>query len=248
MHNLLFATLRRSRTRLAGIGVLLLTPTAVALVATGAIDLEGSTDQRRPSIGAGRPGFGDFGNGLYCEGTPPPVGLLGRLRAGSTPESLISAGYKAISAIDGTEDDLFVLAPATGGVVSEANAESALAQLRSLPAVKSVGFILAQSEDPELRSCDYRLSDKPAAVEIAQRATAWMVANAVLTQSQFDAGGTTFQLAEDPTKPEHLFFTVLLAAPGGGIPGSENAGSLTSYVATIDKATGAILSAGRAHW
>ena len=75
-----------------------------------------------------------------------------------------------------------------------------------------------------------------------------MVGNGVLTQQQIDAGGTTFQLAEDPTNPSHLFFTVLLATPGGGIPGSPDAASLTSYVATIDKASGAVLSGGRAHW
>jgi hypothetical protein len=75
-----------------------------------------------------------------------------------------------------------------------------------------------------------------------------MVTNSILTQEQIDAGGTTFQLAEDPTNPAHLFFTVLLAKPGGGIPGSPDAASLTSYVATIDKESGNVLSAGRAHW
>ena len=102
--------------------------------------------------------------------------------------------------------------------------------------------------DLSLRSCFYRLEDNPAAREIGNRATAWMVGHGVLTQEQIDAGGTTFQLAEDPTNPSHLFFTVLLATPGGGIPGSSDAGSLTSFVATIDRATGAILSAGHANW
>ena len=61
--------------------------------------------------------------------------------------------------------------------------------------------------------------------------------------------GTTFQLTEDPTNPSHLFFTVLLAKPTGGGPGSPPISDLlVPYTATVDRATGTVLSAGRAHW
>ncbi len=142
------------------------------------------------------------------------------------------------TAIDGFDGTLVVLGddPQTAAA-AEAN-----------PALAVTGWMRARSMDVSLRSCYYRLDDKPAAVEIANRATVWMVANGVLTQAQINAGGTTFGLTDDPTNPTHLFFSVILASPGGGPPGSETASSLTRYAAVIDRASGEVLGAGRAHW
>ena len=78
-----------------------------------------------------------------------------------------------------------------------------------------------------------------------------MVEQGLLTQEQIDEEGTTFQLAEDPTNPRHLFFTVVLARafneppPPPGPPASE---ALTPYTAVIEKDSGAVIAMGRAHW
>jgi hypothetical protein len=109
---------------------------------------------------------------------------------------LLAQGYVAKQAMDGFDDSLIVLRedPQT------------VAAAQANPALAITGWIRARSMDLSLKSCYYRLNDKPAAVEIANRATAWMVANGVLTQAQIDAGGTTFGLTDDPTNPARLFF------------------------------------------
>jgi len=176
---------------------------------------------------------------LCDETEPDPIAFLGRLAAGFTVTDLTTQGYSsATTAIDGFDGTLVVLGddPQTAAA-AEAN-----------PALAVTGWMRARSMDVSLRSCYYRLDDKPAAVEIANRATVWMVANGVLTQAQINAGGTTFGLTDDPTNPTHLFFSVILASPGGGPPGSETASSLTRYAAVIDRASGEVLGAGRAHW
>lgn len=169
---------------------------------------------------------------------PQPIAFVGRLAPAHVLNDLLARGYVAKQAMDGFDDSLIVLRedPQT---VSAAQAN---------PALAVTGWIRARSMDLSLRSCFYRLDDKPAAVEMANRATAWMVQNGVLTRAQIDAGGTTFGLADDPTNSANLFFSVILATPGGGRPGTEAAGSLTRYTAVIDRATGTILGAGKANW
>jgi hypothetical protein len=186
---------------------------------------------------------------------PGRIALLGRLAPGRTLANLSSAGYVAAQAIDGAEDDLVVIdrvahpgsAPFT--LPDLLNAPNLPANLQTDAAFVSVGWLSWPAKDLSLRSCDYTLSDKPAPSAIAKTAVDFMIEKGVLTQAQIDAGGTTFMLAEDPTNPAHLFFTVVLAKPTDGGPGSPpNSELLTPYAATIDKATGTVLSAGRAHW
>ena len=125
---------------------------------------------------------------------------------------------------------------------------SDLPDLPTHPALWNEGWLYPYTVDPSLRSCDYRLEDNAAAAEIGRRATAFMVQTGLLTQGQIDGPGSTFQLAEDPTNPAHLFFTVILAKSTGGEPGTALSDQLFPYAATIDRVSGAVLSAGRAHW
>lgn len=179
---------------------------------------------------------------------PPPIAVLGRLAPGYNVTSLEDAGYKAVRAIEGAEDDLVVIDPIVGPLELSEGAPLVVQQLQSNPALLNVALLRARATDLSLRSCWYTLDDKPAAVDIATRATDWMVQNGVLTREQVEAGGTTYGLTDDPTDPSHLLFSVLLAKPGGGIPGSADEATLTLYVAVIDRATGDVLSAGRGYW
>ena len=173
------------------------------------------------------------------EKEPIPLHMVGRLASGYTLANLTSAGFEAVKAIEGAEDNLVLIK----GDGREFEA------LKAVPILENTGWIRDRAMDLSLRSCDYRLEDKPAAAAIRAKATGWMVEHGVLTQQQIDADGTTFGLQDDPTDPAHLFFTVLLAKPTGGGPGGPPVSELlTPYTATIDRVTGEVLSAGRAHW
>jgi len=151
-----------------------------------------------------------------------------------------------VPAIDGVEPDLVAISKSSGYINPDDDIPSELQNHRAL---RSLGWLRHATLDLSLRSCDYQLADKPAASEIARRATFSMIAGGILTQRRLDAGGTTFQLSEDPTNPEHLFFTVLLIKlPGEPNTGPSLSGEFNTYAATIDKATGQVLNAGLAHW
>lgn len=138
------------------------------------------------------------------EQQPGEVALLGRLAPGRSVAELRARGYRTTAAVDGIEDDLVVIRGVSGAQFSA---------LQSEPALRAVGPLLAQSSDPDLRSCDYRLSDKPKAAALAEVVGKAMVDAGLLTRAQIDAGGTIFTLSDDPTNPRQLFFTVILARP-----------------------------------
>ena len=75
-----------------------------------------------------------------------------------------------------------------------------------------------------------------------------MIAAGLLERAQIEAGGTTFQVTEDPTNTDRLFLTILLAGPGQQSAGFPASGGLIPYVTIIDKVSGDVLGMGRAHW
>ena len=187
----------------------------------------------------------DGGFGLLPDPAPrcaPGAGgiaLVGRRAPGHTLAEL----PQSVRAIDGAEDDLVVFWPGYNPIPF-----SDLPDLPTHPALQGVGWLRVNAVDPSLTSCNLRLEDSPAASDIARKATAFMVERGLLTLDQIDGPGTTFQMAEDPTNPAHLFFTVVLAKSTGGEPATALSEQLFPYAATIDRGSGTVLSAGRAHW
>jgi hypothetical protein len=102
-----------------------------------------------------------------------------------------------------------------------------------------------------LQSCDYRLADSPGAASLVMNATRALVDAGDLTQTQIAAGGTTYHISDDPTRPDQVFFTVLLAVPvdvsRAANPTAYDA--LLPYVVSMDAGTGAVNRVlGRANW
>src|SRR6266545_508742 len=171
---------------------------------------------------ADAPGCGEGGRGIALVGRLAPGHTLGELPQGS------------VRAVDGAEDDLVVFWPGFNPFSLDD-----LQDLPTHPALPTVGWLRSNTVDPALRSCDYRLEDNSAAAEIGRTGSSFMVQAGLLTQHQIDGPGTTFQLAEDPTNPAHLFFTVVLASGAGG-PGTALSDQLFPYTATIDRVSGAV--------
>jgi len=179
-----------------------------------------------------------------CEQQQPGVvALLGRLATGHSVADLTSQGLGATRAIEGGEADLVVIYP--GSVDPDLN------RLRKDASLRVVAPLLAQTTtEQELRSCDYRLADKPAAAAMAAAASKAMVEASLLTQAQIDDGGTMFLLSDDPTNPNHLFLTISTAIGFDKLPTSavSLSGARTAYVAVVDRTTRAIVQTGKAHW
>jgi len=186
-----------------------------------------------------RGGFAKAPNAPGCGEGGGGIALVGRLAPG---HNLSELPQGSVRAIDGADPDLVVFWPGLNPFSLPDPQDPP-----THPALVNVGWLRSNALDPALKSCDYRLEDNPAAAEIGRKAAAFMVQQGLLTQEQIDGPGTTFQLAEDPTNPAYLFFTVVLAKDGGG-PGAALSQQLFPYTATIDKVSGAVLSAGRAHW
>lgn len=176
------------------------------------------------------------------EQTPAQIAVLGRLAPGRDISSLLARGFFAVPAIDGIDENLVVIAASGRQIDPE--------ELRNEPALVASGPLGSHTLDPALSTCDYRLSDNEAATALMSAATSVMIERGMLTREQIDAGGTTFQVAEDPTDASRLFLTVLLAKPlqQPGHAGTPISDLLIPYVAVMDKASSAILGVGRAHW
>ncbi len=136
--------------------------------------------------------------------------------------------------------------------------------LRRNPALQATGYLYAQSSDPNLRSCNYQLTDSPGAQALLRPAVAALLAQGLVTQAQLDAGSTTYMIGEDPLESGHELITVLLAKPAyvGDVsvlspdpahpspsdPVPSVSQTLTPVVASVDRATGQVESVGYGNW
>jgi hypothetical protein len=214
----------------------------IAVAITFVTGLDGSSPRQISGSSSGRM-LGGIRLTPCEEQQPGVIALLGRLAPGHPVAELKAKGYGAVAAVEGAESGLVVIFP--GDLEPDIN------RLKKESALSVVGPLLAQTNsDPDLRSCDYRLSDKPKAAAFAEAASEALVDAGLLTRAQIDEGGTIFMLSDDPTNPDHLFLTVSTAVGLETLPTSmlDLSGLRSAYVAVIDKATGTILDTGKAHW
>lgn len=163
-----------------------------------------------------------------------------RLAPGHTQSDLQLAGLLPVRAEDNVSDGLFVVKrPQSTSDEDNLNHQAALA---------SWGYIRPQTANPSLLSCNYRLSDNPAAVHIVAAAGAVMVTDGIVTQEEFNNPLTILLLTDDPTNSSHMFAVVSVPDLPGAIHPDPLGHSRTEFVATLDRMTFAVLSAGRSHW
>lgn len=168
---------------------------------------------------------------LACgEQTSMSMAVVGRIAHGHSAAELIRKGYGVVPALVSTQqlstatNPALEASPATDNTVviyshtvgpssSGTSLLDHMALLQNEPALQSVGVLHAQSSDAALRSCDYRLSDSPAAQALRQTATFAMLAHRYLTQAQLDDPLTIFLISDDPLQAGRKFVTVVLAHP-----------------------------------
>jgi hypothetical protein len=170
--------------------------------------------------------------------TPGRVAVLGRIVGGSGSGGAAIAGYVAKAAIKGSSDQaLVVLARADGTSIDDPTD-------LTLPGIADIGDLLTQSQDPALRSCHLRLGDRPLAAAFAARGVDALVAGGIVSKADANGDGAVYLLADDPTDPSRLIFTLVISQPNRPLdPGAQQ-----RYAAEIDRATGEVLAVGAAGW
>jgi hypothetical protein len=184
--------------------------------------------------------------------TPGQLGLLARVAPGHSARELQAQGYRVYAALGqspgqlASDRDLLVEIGSrlTGGPSTD------VAALRRNAALSSAGAVLSQSLDPALRSCNYRLDDRPAAQHLVGKAEVVMVRNGLVSNTELAADSTIFLIGDNPLNQGQVIVTIAVA--GATIPDPfENPSrlhSLIPIVAIVDKSSGRVLQAGFGAW
>lgn len=179
-------------------------------------------------------------------GTPAQLAWVARMKPGYSEAALNSVGVRSVPAITGVSDWLVVLFPLQQGRGIDAG------RVQSDPDVVIVTKLNAETSDPALRSCNYKMTDNASALAIANIGISALEARGVVTPSQVADPNTTLLLTEDPTNAQHLLVVVTLAIPPpqGSAPASPTFPVLVSmpYAVALDRTTHAVLFAGPANW
>lgn len=113
--------------------------------------------------------------------------------------------------------------------------------------------VLDQSADPALNTCDYTLSDRPAAQRLANDGITALEGSGVLLESQASDPGVVEMVSDNPLNPMDVIFTIEVPSsnvvPDPAEPGYFVAtGPGTAYAAVLVKATGLVVAVGKAPW
>ncbi|MGH7776556.1 MAG: hypothetical protein ACREPI_05185 [Candidatus Dormibacterales bacterium] len=117
------------------------------------------------------------------------------------------------------------------------------------PAVAAAGIVRAQSEDPALRSCNYKLADSPGGQALLNAAVSRMAGLGLLTSQEVASPSTIALVSDDPLDSTRVFVTVLLEKPVNIVsPPVAMSSSVAPFTALVDKTTGVVISAGPTNW
>ena len=167
---------------------------------------------------------------LPCGEGDGRMATVARLKPGHTIKEVRAAGLVALPAVDGIDDGLVVI-----GKPDSASGAYALSHLQ---AVVAWGDVRPQTRDSVLRSCNYKFEDNAAALEVITSAGRIMVERGVIPQWDLDAPASIYLLTDDPTDATRMFAALSV----------QLADRRTVFVATLDRGSRAVLSAGRSHW
>jgi hypothetical protein len=77
-----------------------------------------------------------------------------------------------------------------------------------IPGVRASGIVYAQSSDPALRSCDYKLIDQPQDQPLVAAAKAGFVKTGLATTDELDGEGTMYLVSDDPLDAAQVIVTI----------------------------------------
>ena len=179
-------------------------------------------------------------------GQPPAVlGRVALLQQGVTTSAVTNAGASVGSVlmeaqnVPGSHGDTVVVLAGTSDSVPPAAAALFVA----------TGTVNAQSTDPTLMSCNYKLTDRPADVRIIGQVQSAAIAAGLATATELSDDSDIYLVSDDPTRSDRLIVTIYV--PGQLVPGSGAGPAVRmrrAILALVSKASGTVTGISSGEW
>jgi len=158
------------------------------------------------------------------------IGAVARLRSPTTTEAT-RAGFVVKDM--GTSDGLVALRPDD---LDHAGAATSV--------FASTGAVLSLSNDPTLRSCHYLVADQVADIELRTVALDAFVSQHLVDAQAPNGHARIWRVTDDPTSTRDVLVVLQEETPLT----SASPGTITTFVAIVDRATGHISGASVVPW
>jgi hypothetical protein len=211
----------------------------------------------RPSASghlAGTSDKGDVSAPIPCGLGAAPLGYIVVIAPQHSAEDLSVEGYQVFPVVAKVENETGVTPSADVEVSTNLTDGDPvdLSTLRLNPAVSVAGPVYPVSRNSALQSCDYQLSDAPAAQPYISAGEAAMEAGGFATASELTSG--SLMLSDNPVDSSSEILTAVLGSgvSSGQSPvpaaGPANTESLTAVVAIIETSDFAVTQVGYGSW
>lgn len=225
--------MRRIATFLGAIGI------ALGVTAFLLVQHLGSGHSALAHAGAASKGVADEA-ALSCGGAT--LGIAGMIAPGHSAASLRAQGVPILNEVPAAYGGgTFVVLGTTGSSAPAFNGILA-----------TTAAVMAQSSSPAFRSCDYKLSDRPAAQRFITLAEQALVTHGTATSAELSADSTLVMVSDDPFHSHGLIVTFDIAtpaAPGPAAPqGAPPLSGQKSLIVLVSAQTGEVGGVGEGNW
>lgn len=172
---------------------------------------------------------------MPCGQGASPIGFVARLSDADSGNALEAAGFRVT-----TGRSIDPSAPPTA-IVGLRKADGTPVDLRDLDSVHGVlgaGAVFPQSSDPALRSCSYRLQDRPQALRLVSAAEAALASSGAASRQQMEGSSAVYLVSDNPLDPSQVIVTIDVPGTGTTLPsGQGEAFNTVSLEALVDRPT-----------
>lgn len=174
------------------------------------------------------------GSAISCDQFHVPIYVAVRMNGASTITAAglvadtsrqVKPGAQATTLVNATEED--------------GSTQVSLTQLDANPGVGASGIVYAQSSDPSMRSCDYKLAGSAEDQLLVQAAKTALQSSGTATSQQLSGSGDIYLVSDDPIDPSQVIVTIDVPANLTLANGSQSF-SDEHFVAIVDKTSLAI--------
>ena len=185
-----------------------------------------------------------------CGAGDAPLGFIAYLRPGQLATSLATEGFAVSSLVtDASIPPTVLIGPPT----VEASNGSSLRITSPVPTdTLRYGIVYPRAAEPDLLSCDYQLSDRPATGPYVTAAETELTAHGMISATQLQSDPAFF-ISDDPLDATCIVLTVrvlgpALESPRPGTPSGVTILSTQSYAAIERKQSAAVIAYGSTPW
>jgi hypothetical protein len=178
-----------------------------------------------------------------CTGSSPSGNWIGQLAAGHTAADIQVADIAVVATIPDTTGKTYAILRRPPADSPAKLQQADVAPLLSSGVLAAAASYDSQPSEPNLHSCDMKLSDKPAAQPYITAAENTALADGLATQADLSSTASPFLISDDPLDPSTLIVTLDVPGPQqtglpAGIP--TNLYTQRSIIELVNKQTTAV--------